>query len=128
MNDDELNELLGPLRAQEPTGEMRAANRGVALGVVPVTPWWRRTVEVPLPVALATAAGLVIAVTMAARSAAVKSDVSDTHKVVATEASSIPKKTRDNSTGWSVSQSYVGFLESRGSSPHASFPTARGSS
>ncbi len=62
MNDDELKELFEPLRTQEPTGEMRAANRDAVLGASPVTPWWRRTVEVPLPVALATAAGLVIAV------------------------------------------------------------------
>lgn len=62
MNDNELNELFEPLRAQGPTAAMRAASRDAALGVVPVTPWWRRTIEVPLPVALATAAGLVIAV------------------------------------------------------------------
>jgi hypothetical protein len=62
MNDDELNELFEPLRATRPSAEMRAANRDAALGATPVTPWWRRTVEVPLPVALATAAGLVVAV------------------------------------------------------------------
>lgn len=62
MNDDELNEFFEPLRATGPSAEMRSANRDAALGASPVTPWWRRTVEVPLPVALATAAGLVIAV------------------------------------------------------------------
>lgn len=62
MNDDELDDLFEPLRAQEPTGEMRAANRDAALGVVRVTPWWRRTIEVPLPVALATAAAIFAAV------------------------------------------------------------------
>jgi hypothetical protein len=62
MNDDELNKLFEPLRATAPNAEMRAANRDAALVASPVTPWWRRTIEVPLPVALATAAGLVIAV------------------------------------------------------------------
>lgn len=51
MNDDELNEFFEPLRATGPSAEMRSANRDAALGASPVTPWWRRTVEVPLPVA-----------------------------------------------------------------------------
>jgi anti-sigma factor RsiW len=62
MNDDELNELFEPLRAAKPSAEMRAANRDSAMGATPVTPWWRRTIEVPLPVALATAAAIFIAV------------------------------------------------------------------
>jgi hypothetical protein len=62
MNDDELKELFEPLRATGPSAEMRAANHDMALSATRVPPWWRRTIEVPLPVALATAAGLVIAV------------------------------------------------------------------
>lgn len=62
-NDDDLRDLLGPLRDAEPTAAMRRANRMAAeQAVVAPTqrPWWRRTVAVPLPAAAAVAAALVV--------------------------------------------------------------------
>lgn len=62
MNEDELNDLLAPLRAVEPDEAIRRANRHAALNALRPTPWWQRSVTVPLPVALATAAALLLVV------------------------------------------------------------------
>lgn len=59
---DELDELLAPLRAVEPIRAIREANRHAALKSGPVTPWWQRSIAVPVPVAVALAASLLLAI------------------------------------------------------------------
>lgn len=62
MNENELNELLAPLRAAQPDEATRRANRHAARHALRPTPWWRRSVAVPVPIALVTAAALLVAV------------------------------------------------------------------
>lgn len=56
---DDLRDLLAPLRAVEPNADASARNLEAALAAAEAAPWWRRKVEAPLPVVLAAAAVLV---------------------------------------------------------------------
>lgn len=62
MTEEELNELLAPLRSATPDSVTRRANRRAAHGFARPAPWWRRSISVPVPVAIATSAALVMSV------------------------------------------------------------------
>lgn len=64
---DPLEETLARLRQTVPPDDVRTANRQAvqtALKQPEVTHWWQRTVAVPLPAALLTAATLVISISI----------------------------------------------------------------
>jgi len=63
MIDDEFDEVLSPLRETEPPVEVQAANRAAvqaALATHEPLRLWQRSVAVPMPVALVTAALLLV--------------------------------------------------------------------
>lgn len=54
-----LDDQFAPLRETLPPAWVQSANRSVLeTADIPTTPWWRRSVVVPVPIALATAASL----------------------------------------------------------------------
>lgn len=65
LSDEMLNDLLSPFRDLTVPEETRAANQAavkLALAASVRPAWWRRSVAVPLPAAIAAAAVLAIAV------------------------------------------------------------------
>jgi hypothetical protein len=67
MNDhDPLEEALTQFRNTQPPEAVRGSNRATVRAALEQVgmrlPWWRRTISLPLPVVLATAAALLISV------------------------------------------------------------------
>ena len=63
LSDELLDDLLAPLRAVTLPDEARTANREAVLRALArraQPPWWRRTVAVPVPVAIAATVAFVV--------------------------------------------------------------------
>lgn len=121
LPDELLEDLLAPLRAVNISDEVRAANRDAvrrALTRRERPPWWRRTVAVPVPVAIA--ATVMLAVTAAALfwlvTAPQKADRRATgpmqDRFVETGSASKPGKDYVGGPTWSVTRSYIQSLQS----------------
>jgi hypothetical protein len=123
---DELFDLLAPLRAVSVPDEARVANREAvrhALALRAWPPWWRRTVAVPVPIAVAATVMLAISM-LAISSAALLWSASARHRAdrtatgpmqdrfVETGAASKPGTDYAAGPAWSVTRSYIQSLES----------------
>src|SRR5262245_44838464 len=68
--DELLEDMLQPLRNAQPSAETRAANRSavqLALAKQLRPAWWRRSIAVPVPVAIAASILLLLATVALAR-------------------------------------------------------------
>jgi hypothetical protein len=110
-SDEAIDDLLGPLRTAKLPDEVRSANREAvrrALARRACPPWWRRSVAVPMPLALA--ASLALVVTAAASLWPVFGNSLDMdgplpqRESVVESGSEIP--------GWRVTRSYILSIES----------------
>lgn len=117
LSDEALDGLLAPLRAATPSDEVRAANRASvrrALARRMQPPWWRRTVAVPLPIAIA--ATVIFALTAAALfwPRGVERTTLDPTKTELAATSAVPALDSDEgaSPTWSVTHSYIRSLDS----------------
>jgi hypothetical protein len=109
--DEKFDEWLAPLRAVECPSDVRRANRQAienALSRHTQPPWWRRSVAVPMPMAVAASLALVVTAVAALWPAFGKS--LDTqrhalhHSAQATSTEEVPR--------WRITQSYILSIES----------------
>jgi hypothetical protein len=120
LSDELLDELLAPLRAAPVPGNVCIANREAVQQALErrVQPhWWRRTVAVPLP--FAVAAMLMMAFTVAAllwpgeRTHLVGGELTRPTKAAVLEGNPAERVDRDHQvTTWSITRSYIQSLES----------------
>ncbi len=111
LSDDTIEGLLGPLRTANLTDEVRSANRWAvrrALQRRAYPPWWRRSVAVPMPLAVAALLALVVT--------AVASLWPALGNPIHADAPSPPRESvvesGSESPGWSVTRSYILSIES----------------
>lgn len=110
-SDDAIDKLLAPLRHVDCPEEVRRANRSaveVVLSRPSSPPWWRRTVAVPFPLALAASLLLMVTATAAVwplfgRSTEMKAPPQQSVSVT---------EFNTESPGWSVTRSYILSIES----------------
>jgi len=110
LSDEAIDKLLAPLREGDCPEEVRRANRRaieVACARRVSAPWWRRTVAVPIP--LAVAASLAFFISAAAALWLAPSEATDSaaplpqHHSIAESSAELP--------GWSIKQSYILSIE-----------------
>ncbi len=109
-DDDAIRSLLSPLRAVQPSDEVCLANRDAVrreLDRRASLPWWRRSVAVPMPVAIAASLALVVAAAVSLRPALGK----------AADSNEPPQHTErvdfnSETPGWRITQSYILSIES----------------
>ena len=121
LPDELIDDMLAPLRAVILPDEVRSANREAvqrALARRAQPPWWRRTVAVPVPVAIAATVALIVtaAVTFwpsfgrqTVEREALRPPRTD---VVEIDASASDDLDRATGPGWSVTRSYILSIES----------------
>ena len=121
LPDELLIELLTPLRNVAIPEEARAANREVvrlALARRAQPSWWRRTVAVPVPVAIAATVAIVITVAALFRPAwqpvVVDREATSPMRNHVVESDSVARIDSDDVArpGWSVTRQYLQSLES----------------
>ena len=121
LSDELLDDLLAPLRAVTLPDEASTANREAvhrALARRAQPPWWRRTVAVPVPVAIAATVALVVTAaalfwpSLAPQRIAREEPRSTQAQFVGISAA--PDVGTDFAAGpaWSVTRSYILSLES----------------
>lgn len=121
LPDEMLSDMLAPLRDVSVPEDVRAANRAAiarALARHTRAPWWRRTVAVPLPLAIAATVAIIAAsialVVPASVPQMVDSDpVSPIENQLVTSGAMPSLTPRDpERPTWSVSRSYIQSIES----------------
>jgi hypothetical protein len=121
--DEMLSELLLPFRSAKPSAQVKSANRAAiakALANASRLTWWRRTVSVPLPLAVAAGVAIVAAAIglLVPRSGNSLVRHEEPLRIQTWDqtypASLLPHFTAadSGSDGWTVSRSYLGSLES----------------
>lgn len=111
LNNEAIEDLLRPLGTTTPSDAVRSANRAAverALERRTSPPWWRRTVVVPMPVAIAASLALVLTAAASLWPAFGRTVV--THQPVQELESTVETDTA--TPRWSITQSYLLSLES----------------
>jgi hypothetical protein len=110
LTEEVIHELLAPLRGVSCPEEVRRANRRaieLALARRLRTPWWRRSVSVPLPLAIAASVLLMVTAVALLWPSANASKVINTH---------LPRRSAtaayQERPAWSVSRSYILSIDS----------------
>jgi hypothetical protein len=125
LPDDVLEDLLQPLRSVELPVKARLANRDSvrqALAARLHPAWWRRTVAVPVPVAIAASIILVLAAITLIRPSAAGATVEQPAPLAATQQTdhAAPEKNsgivKSTKSAWSIQRSFIRTLTSSTSS------------
>jgi hypothetical protein len=108
--DEKFDEWLAPLRAVECPSDVRRANRQAidsALSRYTQPPWWRRSVTVPMPMAVAASLALLVTAVAALWQAFGKS----TDVAVGRAPHFAQAASKQELPGWSITQSYILSIE-----------------
>ena len=121
LPDELLEDLLQPLRSVVPPTETQSANReavrqALALHIRPA--WWRRTIAVPVPLAIAASIALLLAAATLVRPSAVLNNGEQPSPLTAAqqanpatqETNLIPHE--KNRPAWTVQRSFIRTLTS----------------
>lgn len=121
LPDELLDEALASLRSVTPPEELHEANlaavhQALMHGIEPV--WWRRSVEVPVPVAIAASVAFVLTTTALLRSGAMPEEIQQVSPgpklavLVVDDADSNFDVYDEAGPNWNVTWSYIHSLES----------------
>jgi len=121
LPDEMLEDLLQPLRSVVPPAETQSANReavrqALAMNIRPA--WWRQTIAVPVPLAIAASIALLFAAATLVRPSAFRSSSEQPLPLTATqqanpatqETNLIPHES--NRPAWTVERSFIRTLTS----------------
>jgi hypothetical protein len=121
LPDELLEDLLQPLRSVQPSDETQSANRkavrqALATNIRPA--WWRQTIAVPVPLAIAASVALMFAVVILVRPSAVlrsseqPSPISAAEQAnpVMRELESVPNE--PITPAWTIQRSFIRTLQS----------------
>jgi hypothetical protein len=118
--DEKFDVWLAPLRAVECPLEVQRTNRQAideALMRSPRSPWWRRSVAIPIPVAIAASLALVVAAAVSLRPALAQTAGSSEPRQTAARADYTPEN-----PGWHFTRSYIFSIESFAQDRHSLRP------
>ena len=123
LPDKLLEDLLQPLRNTQPSAETRAANRSAvrqALAAQLRPTWWRRTIAVPIPVAIAASILLLLATIALARPSLLHRDTERPLPQVTAQSTDLQHVTPETTTAradaykptWTFQRSFIRTLTS----------------
>ena len=123
LPDELLEDLLQPLRNAQPSAETRAANRSAvrqALAKQLRPAWWRRTIAVPIPVAIAASILLLLATIALARPSLLQRDIEERLPQVTAQSLALQSATPETTTArddaykptWTIQRSFIRTLTS----------------
>ena len=118
-----LEDLLQPLRDARPPVEAQAANRSAvrqALAKQLRPAWWRRTIAVPIPVAIAASILLLLATIALARPSLLQRDIEERLPQVTAQSLALQSATPETTTArddaykptWTIQRSFIRTLTS----------------